>query len=93
MKNALNCCGRLGMLYYDFSFVNDEGSLLFLSLRYNIKQIGGSEAQRDIFSLMLINACLKSTKLKHNRLAGQLIEEREILRSKSPLIDRLRLLL
>lgn len=59
-------------------------------IRHKIKQIGGSDAQRDVFNLMLINACLRSYKLEHKLLAGQLIEEREIIRSKSPLIDRLR---
>lgn len=63
---------------------------LLWPIRYNIKQIGGSEAQRDIFHLMLIIACLRSSQLRHKLLAGQLIEEREIHRSKSPLIDRLR---
>ncbi|XP_037032820.1 tetratricopeptide repeat protein 38-like [Bradysia coprophila] len=66
---------------------------LLWPIRYNIKQIGGSEAQRDVFSLMLIHACLRSKKVKHNRLASQLIEEREIHRMKSPLVDRLRRLL
>lgn len=66
---------------------------LLWPIRYNIKDIGGSEAQRDLFNLMLINACLRSNKLEHKLLAGQLIEERETLRSKSPLIDRLRNLL
>lgn len=66
---------------------------LLWPIRYNIKDIGGSEAQRDIFHLMLINACLRSAKLEHKLLAGQLIEEREIHRSKSPLTERLRNLL
>lgn len=66
---------------------------LLWPVRYNIKSIGGSEAQRDVFNLMLINACLRSKKLEHKMLAGQLIEEREIHRSKSPLTDRLRNLL
>lgn len=63
---------------------------LLWPIRYEIKQIGGSDAQRDVFNLMLINACLRSNQLYHKLLAGQLIEEREINRSKSPLIDRLR---
>lgn len=63
---------------------------LLWPIRYDIKQIGGSDAQRDLFNLMLINACLRSSKLEHKLLAGQLIEEREVYRSKSPLIDRLR---
>lgn len=63
---------------------------LLWPIRYKIKQIGGSDAQRDLFNLMLINACLRSGQLKHKLLASQLIEEREIYRSKSPLIDRFR---
>lgn len=66
---------------------------LLWPIRHKIKLIGGSDAQRDVFNLMLINACLKSNQLKHKLLAGQLIEEREIRRSKSPLTDRLRNLL
>ncbi len=66
---------------------------LLWPMKYKIKHFGGSEAQRDVFSLMLINACLRSNKLEHKRLASQLIEEREIHRSKSPMTDRLRNLL
>lgn len=63
---------------------------LLWPIRFKIKQIGGSDAQRDVFNLMLINGCLRSTKLEHKLLAGQLIEEREINRSTSPFVDRLR---
>lgn len=66
---------------------------LLWPIRYNIKRIGGSDAQRDVFNLMLINACLRSNKLEQKLLAGQLIEEREMHRSKSPLTERLRKLL
>lgn len=37
----------------------DDCVELLWPIRYCIKQIGGSEAQRDIFNLMLINACLR----------------------------------
>lgn len=71
----------------------DECVEFLWPIRSNIKQIGGSEAQRDVFNLMLINASLRSSKMEHKLLASQLIEEREIQRLESPLIDRLRNLL
>ncbi|KAJ6641699.1 Tetratricopeptide repeat protein 38 [Pseudolycoriella hygida] len=66
---------------------------LLWPIKHNIKQIGGSNAQRDLFNLMLINASLRSHKLNDKLLARQLIEEREIHRSKSLRIERLKNLL
>lgn len=60
-------------------------------LRYNITQIGGSHAQRDIFNLILIVAALKSGCDKHKKLARILINEREALKS-TPLCRKFKIL-
>jgi len=58
-------------------------------LRYKVIQIGGSNAQRDLFNLMLIHACLKSPNEKHNSMARFLLYEREADRKNSPMTERL----
>ncbi|MBT3627068.1 MAG: tetratricopeptide repeat protein [Rhodospirillaceae bacterium] len=50
---------------------------LMLPLRYHVRAIGGSNAQRDIFSQMLIEAALKSGK---HALARALLHERVALK-------------
>ncbi len=50
---------------------------LMMPLRYHVRTIGGSNAQRDIFSQMLIEAALKSGK---HALARALLHERVALK-------------
>ncbi|KAK6482416.1 tetratricopeptide repeat protein 38 [Huso huso] len=58
-------------------------------IRYQMKGIGGSDAQRDIFSQLLIHAALKSEDKSHQKLARGLLVERDAFRPNSPLTDRL----
>ncbi|WAR07478.1 TTC38-like protein [Mya arenaria] len=44
---------------------------LMYPIRYQVWKIGGSNAQRDIYNIFLINAALKSNKQKHRRLASR----------------------
>ncbi|XP_077990512.1 tetratricopeptide repeat protein 38-like isoform X2 [Glandiceps talaboti] len=58
-------------------------------IRYQVYEIGGSIAQRDIFNLFLIHAALKSTEMRHQLLARSLLQERKALRQRTPMTDRL----
>lgn len=60
-------------------------------IRYDVVDIGGSDAQRDVFNQLLIAAALKSNKPENLRLVELLILERAALKPVSPLIDRLTL--
>ncbi|KAL0968500.1 hypothetical protein UPYG_G00267690 [Umbra pygmaea] len=62
---------------------------LLKPIRYNMTQIGGSDAQRDVFSLLLIHAAMKSDEAHHHKLARSLLVEREAIKPNSPLTDRL----
>ncbi|XP_052762658.1 tetratricopeptide repeat protein 38-like [Mya arenaria] len=62
---------------------------LMYPVRYLIWKIGGSHAQRDLYSLFLINAALKSNKPEHHRLAKFLLMERKSVKPCSPMTDRL----
>lgn len=52
-------------------------------IRNQIYQIGGSNAQRDVFFLLLMHAAVHSNNTQHNKLAKQLINERCLLRNKT----------
>ncbi|KAI5623874.1 tetratricopeptide repeat protein 38 isoform X1, partial [Silurus asotus] len=72
----------------------DEGNYsktveLLKPLRYRFMQIGGSDAQRDIFNQLLIHAAMKSEDKHHQRFARCLLIERDAARQNSPLTDRL----
>ncbi|XP_060695402.1 tetratricopeptide repeat protein 38 [Hemiscyllium ocellatum] len=58
-------------------------------VRYRIQNIGGSNAQRDIFNLLLIHAALKSDSRDHQKLARCLVLERDAFRPNSPMTERL----
>nr|KAF6371009.1 tetratricopeptide repeat domain 38 [Myotis myotis] len=62
---------------------------LLLPIRYRIVQIGGSNAQRDVFSQLLIHAALQCTSGPHRNLARSLLMERDALKPNSPLTERL----
>ncbi|XP_054156914.1 tetratricopeptide repeat protein 38-like [Oppia nitens] len=57
-------------------------------IRYDIIDIGGSDAQRDVFNQLLIVAALKSPKDSHKRLCQRLCAERRALND-SPFINTL----
>lgn len=67
----------------------DRALELLLPIRYRIIQIGGSDAQRDVFNQLLINAALTCTSSAHRNLARSLLMERNALRPNSPLTERL----
>ncbi|KAG7454285.1 hypothetical protein MATL_G00258000 [Megalops atlanticus] len=62
---------------------------LLQPIRYRFREIGGSDAQRDVFSQLLIHAAMKSDKKQHQRLARCLLVERDAARPNSSLTDRL----
>lgn len=49
-------------------------------IRYKLNPIGGSNAQRDLFNLMLIVSALKSANPRHRKLSKVLIAERDALK-------------
>ncbi|XP_037701788.1 tetratricopeptide repeat protein 38 isoform X1 [Choloepus didactylus] len=62
---------------------------LLLPVRYRIVQIGGSNAQRDVFNQLLIHAALNCTSSAHRNVARSLLMERDALKPNSPLTERL----
>ncbi|XP_036862663.2 tetratricopeptide repeat protein 38 isoform X2 [Manis javanica] len=62
---------------------------LLLPIRYQIVQIGGSRAQRDVFNQLLIHAALSCPSSTHRSLAQSLLIERDALKPNSPLTSRL----
>lgn len=62
---------------------------LLYPVRYDIIKIGGSNAQRDVFSQLLIHSALNSENKEHQKIARCLLAERDILRPNSPMTKRL----
>ncbi|XP_005104787.1 tetratricopeptide repeat protein 38 [Aplysia californica] len=58
-------------------------------VRYKVVEIGGSNAQRDLVNLFLIQAAIKSPKKEHHRLARALLNERKVWKPNAPMTDRL----
>ncbi|CAF1421642.1 unnamed protein product [Adineta steineri] len=56
---------------------------LLYPIRNKIYQIGGSNAQRDLFYLLLIHSAVHSSNNQHQQLAKQLINERCLMRNKT----------
>ncbi|CAF0898033.1 unnamed protein product [Rotaria sordida] len=52
-------------------------------IRNKIYQVGGSNAQRDLFNLLLIHSAVYSNNHQHQKLAKRLINERCLLRNKT----------
>eukprot|EP01024_Parvocaulis_polyphysoides_P033356 TRINITY_DN2969_c0_g4_i4.p1 TRINITY_DN2969_c0_g4~~TRINITY_DN2969_c0_g4_i4.p1 ORF type:complete len:275 (+),score=4.09 TRINITY_DN2969_c0_g4_i4:106-825(+) len=71
--------------YWDKRY--DDAVQLMMPVRYNLRPMGGSNAQRDVFSQLLIKSAVESSSYK--MLANSLIEERRCLRNeRSPLTER-----
>lgn len=86
--------GALGLPMCQALLEYDQGNHaraveLLLPLRYRIQAIGGSDAQRDVFNILLIQAAMKSDEKHHHKLARSLLVEREALKPSSPMTDRL----
>ncbi|ELR44745.1 Tetratricopeptide repeat protein 38, partial [Bos mutus] len=62
---------------------------LLLPIRYRLVQIGGSNAQRDVFNQLLIHAALNCSSGLHKHVARSLLMERDALKPNSPLTARL----
>ncbi|XP_054998088.1 tetratricopeptide repeat protein 38 isoform X2 [Sorex araneus] len=62
---------------------------LLLPIRYRIVEIGGSNAQRDVFNQLLIHAALNCREGAHRNVARSLLLERDALKPNSPLTERL----
>ena len=60
----------------------DQAVDLLLPIRHGLGRLGGSHAQRDVFALTLIAACVRSGRLE---LARTLLEERVERRPRSPM--------
>lgn len=74
----------------EFSQGNYNQSMeLLYPLRYRIVDIGGSDAQRDLFNQLLIHAAIKSDNKRHQKLGRCLLVERDSVRPNSPLTQRL----
>ncbi|KAM8751707.1 tetratricopeptide repeat protein 38 [Acanthopagrus schlegelii] len=76
------------MMEYNKGNYNGAVELLY-PLRYHMVDIGGSDAQRDVFNQLLIHAALKSENKHHQKLARCLVVERDAVRPDSPMTDRL----
>lgn len=63
---------------YQFKLANYAQCVELLEpIRFEIINIGGSHAQRDVFEQLLLVAALKSDKSEHNKLGQRMIQERE----------------
>lgn len=58
-------------------------------IRDKIYKMGGSNAQRDVFNLLLIDSAFKSSIQQHNKLGVSLINERSLTKPSSELTKRL----
>ncbi|XP_053574990.1 tetratricopeptide repeat protein 38 [Bombina bombina] len=67
----------------------DKAVDLIQPIRYQILEIGGSNAQRDLFNQVLIHAAIQSNSKCHQNLARCLLIERDAMRPNSPLSERL----
>ncbi|TNN49564.1 Tetratricopeptide repeat protein 38 [Liparis tanakae] len=67
----------------------DRAVQLLYPLRYRVVNIGGSDAQRDVFNQLLIHAAVKSENKHHQKLGRCLLLERDATRPNSLLTGRL----
>ncbi|XP_068458800.1 tetratricopeptide repeat protein 38 [Clinocottus analis] len=76
------------MMEYDQGHYDRSVELLY-PIRYRVLDIGGSDAQRDVFNQLLIHATIKSENKHHQKLGRCLLMERDAMRPNSLLTDRL----
>ncbi|XP_061438455.1 tetratricopeptide repeat protein 38 isoform X2 [Rhineura floridana] len=92
--HELNLVPKLGLpllqAFIEFENGNyDKAVELLYPIRYQLVEIGGSNAQRDIFAQFLIHAALNCNSKANQKLARCLLIERDELRPNSPLTERL----
>ncbi|XP_074128195.1 tetratricopeptide repeat protein 38 isoform X1 [Sminthopsis crassicaudata] len=68
---------------------HDRAVDLLLPIRYRIIELGGSNAQRDVFNQLLVHAAVQCQQKCHRNLARSLLIERDALKPGSPLTARL----
>lgn len=83
---GMSICNAL-VCYQDEQF--DAAVEYLYPEKYKIVDIGGSNAQRDVFSQLLIFSCIQSKQAKHLKLGQALIHERKLMKENSPLTDRM----
>ncbi|OQR77839.1 tetratricopeptide repeat protein 38-like [Tropilaelaps mercedesae] len=66
----------------------DACASALIPLEPQLVQMGGSDAQRDVFNLLMINAALRSSRCKED--AKKLLYRRSAVRRASPMVDRMR---
>ncbi|XP_056272929.1 tetratricopeptide repeat protein 38 [Pseudoliparis swirei] len=76
------------LMEYDQGHYDRTVQLLY-PLRYRVVNIGGSDAQRDVFNQLLIHAAVKSENKHHQKLGRCLLLERDAVRPNSLLTGRL----
>eukprot|EP00118_Oscarella_pearsei_P021300 m.238386 g.238386 ORF g.238386 m.238386 type:complete len:344 (+) comp40163_c0_seq15:814-1845(+) len=87
-------CERVGLKVVEAMELFDKGDAsgavdILYPVRYDVVNIGGSNAQRDLWNLFLIHAALQSSKKEHRCLAKSLLIERKAMKDKAPMTDRL----
>ncbi|XP_060110128.1 tetratricopeptide repeat protein 38 [Heteronotia binoei] len=90
----LNLSSKLGLpllqALVEFESGNyDKAVELLYPIRYQVVEIGGSNAQRDVFAQLLIHAALNCKSKANQKLARCLLIEREELRPNAPMTERL----
>ncbi|KAL4612798.1 tetratricopeptide repeat protein 38 isoform X1 [Arapaima gigas] len=93
-RHQLGLAGDLGLPMCQALLQYQQGNYsqvveLLRPIRYRFTQIGGSDAQRDVFSQLLIHSAMRSERKQHKKLARCLLLERDAARPNSPLTDRL----
>lgn len=63
---------------------------LLVPIKYKILGIGGSDAQRDVLSQLLVMSAIKSPNPSHKNLARNLLFERDQIKAVSPLNNLMR---
>ncbi|TMS34889.1 hypothetical protein L596_002391 [Steinernema carpocapsae] len=67
----------------------DKTAEIMHPLRHCVYQIGGSHAQRDVYTLILIHACIRSMDPEKKLWLKDVLAERERLKPNSTLLQRL----
>jgi hypothetical protein len=86
---------ELGGRIFDAFFHFESGEFdkvvdLLYPVRYDLVRVGGSNAQRDLLSQVMVQAALRSKSRLHNKIGLALLNEREVLKPNSTLTRRIR---
>ncbi|KAK5983340.1 hypothetical protein GCK32_009418 [Trichostrongylus colubriformis] len=87
-------CRQVGIPMYDAIAHYSKGEYddcarAMLPIRDKIYTIGGSNAQRDVFSQTLIHACMKANDKEINESFQKVLDERNAMKKKSKISERL----